>query len=351
MEPTDVGPTEPVPPSAYQTVTETTKVEGPPPGRGGPVPLHVVRQQLPQLRGGGDHPRGDDRRRPGGGDGADSRADTQARRRLLAEHADVHHRASRRHLEHRLRRRLPRPDPPRSGGVQERRPTTRWPGIAAAFAGVAAGFGVNFLITPLDGVLDRDHERRQRHGQSNRHRSRREPLLRDRLDDLRHVRPDVHHGQAGREPAWYMGPRRPRRRPAGGRRRSPDVTPEAETRGLRFALWATLAVLVVITLLTRDPGRSAAQPRHRRGDRRLAVHGQPDRDHHAHLLRRRVRLRPRCRDDQGLGRCAQDDHEVVGRARGPALPVPADRAVHRLLQLQQDRRGRSRSSSATSSSA
>ena len=26
-------------------------------------------------------------------------------------------------------------------------------GIAAAFAGVAAGFGVNFLITPLDGVL------------------------------------------------------------------------------------------------------------------------------------------------------------------------------------------------------
>src|SRR6202008_1306036 len=26
-------------------------------------------------------------------------------------------------------------------------------GIAAAFAGVAAGFGVNFLITPVDGVL------------------------------------------------------------------------------------------------------------------------------------------------------------------------------------------------------
>ena len=26
-------------------------------------------------------------------------------------------------------------------------------GMAAAFAGVAAGFGVNFLITPLDGVL------------------------------------------------------------------------------------------------------------------------------------------------------------------------------------------------------
>ena len=26
-------------------------------------------------------------------------------------------------------------------------------GIAAAFAGVSAGFGVNFLITPLDGVL------------------------------------------------------------------------------------------------------------------------------------------------------------------------------------------------------
>ncbi len=35
-------------------------------------------------------------------------------------------------------------------------------GLAAAFAGVAAGFGVNFLITPLDGVLDGDHERRER---------------------------------------------------------------------------------------------------------------------------------------------------------------------------------------------
>ena len=37
------------------------------------------------------------------------------------------------------------------------RPSRAWrnplAGIAAAFAGVAAGFGVNFLITPLDGVL------------------------------------------------------------------------------------------------------------------------------------------------------------------------------------------------------
>ena len=28
VEPTDVGPTEPVPPDAYRTVTETTKVKG-----------------------------------------------------------------------------------------------------------------------------------------------------------------------------------------------------------------------------------------------------------------------------------------------------------------------------------
>ena len=43
--------------------------------------------------------------------------------------------------------------PARGGRRSRASGATRWPGIAAAFAGVAAGFGVNFLITPLDGVL------------------------------------------------------------------------------------------------------------------------------------------------------------------------------------------------------
>ena len=33
------------------------------------------------------------------------------------------------------------------------------------------------------------------------------------------------------------------------------------------------------------------------------------------------------------------DHEVVGRPREPAVPVPADRAVHRVLQLLEHRAG------------
>ena len=62
-------------------------------------------------------------------------------------------------------------------------------GIAAAFAGVAAGFGVNFLITPLDGVLTEITNDASRRGQPElAHRPRREPVLRHRLDDLRRDR-------------------------------------------------------------------------------------------------------------------------------------------------------------------
>ena len=41
---------------------------------------------------------------------------------------------------------------------------------------------------------------------------------------------------------------------------TPDVTPEAEARGLRLALWATLAVLAVVTLLTAIPGAPLRNP-------------------------------------------------------------------------------------------
>jgi Putative p-aminobenzoyl-glutamate transporter len=41
---------------------------------------------------------------------------------------------------------------------------------------------------------------------------------------------------------------------------APEVTPEQEKRGLRFALWATLAVLVGITLLTAIPGAPLRNP-------------------------------------------------------------------------------------------
>ena len=41
---------------------------------------------------------------------------------------------------------------------------------------------------------------------------------------------------------------------------APEVTPEAESRGLRWALWATLAVAVAIALLTAIPGAPLRNP-------------------------------------------------------------------------------------------
>ena len=38
------------------------------------------------------------------------------------------------------------------------------------------------------------------------------------------------------------------------------ISPEADARGLRYALWGTLAVLVVITLLTAIPGAPLRDP-------------------------------------------------------------------------------------------
>ncbi len=40
----------------------------------------------------------------------------------------------------------------------------------------------------------------------------------------------------------------------------PEVTPEAESRGLRYAMWATLAVIAGITLLTAIPGAPLRNP-------------------------------------------------------------------------------------------
>ena len=72
-------------------------------------------------------------------------------------------------------------------------------------------------------------------------------------------------------------------------REEAEVDAADEARGLRYALWATLAVVAVIALLTADPRRAAAQPGDRPDHRRLAVDGQPDRDHLADLPRRRPR--------------------------------------------------------------
>ena len=51
----------------------------------------------------------------------------------------------------------------------------------------------------------------------------------------------------------------------------------AEARGLRFAFWGLIGVLVFVALLVAPPGAPAAESGDRRDHRRLAVHEQPDR--------------------------------------------------------------------------
>jgi aminobenzoyl-glutamate transport protein len=134
-------------------------------------------------------------------------------------------------------------------------------GIAAAFAGVAAGFGVNFLITPLDGVLTEI---------TNDASGLVDPdatidlaanlyfgiastifvavvltIITARLVEGRLGRYDPAGAGAGEELDADQGP---------------DVSAEDESRGLRYALWATLAVLTVVALLTAIPGAPLRDP-------------------------------------------------------------------------------------------
>ena len=132
-------------------------------------------------------------------------------------------------------------------------------GIAAAFAGVAAGFGVNFLITPVDGVLTEI---------TNDASALVDPgaeidlvanlyfgigsailvvivctaitsrLVEGRLGDY-----DPADGGTAAEAA-----------------QDDEVAPDDEARGLRYALWGTLAVLAVIALLTVIPGAPLRDP-------------------------------------------------------------------------------------------
>jgi aminobenzoyl-glutamate transport protein len=133
-------------------------------------------------------------------------------------------------------------------------------GIAAAFAGVAGGFGVNFLITPLDGVLTEITN--EAIGSNTAHHI-------DLVSNLyfgigstilvvivitfisnrfvekrlgKHDPADV--GEGPEDPVDD----------------APQVAPEDEARGLRFALWGALGVVVVITLLTVIPGAPLRNP-------------------------------------------------------------------------------------------
>jgi aminobenzoyl-glutamate transport protein len=131
-------------------------------------------------------------------------------------------------------------------------------GIAAAFAGVAAGFGVNFLITPLDGVLTEITNDASALVDPNAEIDLAANLFFGIVSALfvtvlltfvtaRFVERRMgtyDPAEAGEEPE-----------DAG-----PEIAPEAEARGLRYALWATLGVVVVIALLTAIPGAPLQDP-------------------------------------------------------------------------------------------
>lgn len=134
-------------------------------------------------------------------------------------------------------------------------------GMGAAFAGVAAGFGVNFLITPIDGVLVEI---------ANESIALVEPETSiDLVSNLYFgigstifivivttlVTSKLVEGRLGTyDPALAgTGPDDPVDD-------APDVDAAAEARGLRWAMWGSLGVLVAIALLTAIPGAPLQDP-------------------------------------------------------------------------------------------
>ncbi len=128
-------------------------------------------------------------------------------------------------------------------------------GIAAAFAGVAAGFGVNFLITPLDGVLTEITNDVSREGN---------------LD----LAANLYFGIGSTIfvvivltliSAWLVEPRLGTWDPADqgegwAMDEEQEISPEADSRGLRWAGLGALGVLIAITLLTAIPGAPLRDP-------------------------------------------------------------------------------------------
>ena len=134
-------------------------------------------------------------------------------------------------------------------------------GIAAAFAGVAAGFGVNVLITPLDGVLTEITNDAAGFSNQASHIDLAANLyfgigstifvaflltfisarlVENRLGDW----DPADHGEG-----WAMD-----------EQEEQEVSPEADAKGLRWALWGAIGVFVVIALLTAIPGAPLRDP-------------------------------------------------------------------------------------------
>jgi aminobenzoyl-glutamate transport protein len=133
-------------------------------------------------------------------------------------------------------------------------------GVAAAFAGVAAGFGVNFLITPLDGVLTEITNDAAGAANSSQHIDLAANLYFGIASTIFVAiiltiisAKLVEHRLGAYDPAESGdGPQLADD--------TPDVTPEQESKGLRWALWGTLVVIAGIVLLTAIPGAPLRNP-------------------------------------------------------------------------------------------
>ena len=134
-------------------------------------------------------------------------------------------------------------------------------GMAAAFAGVAAGFGVNFLITPLDGVLTEitndasalaDPERSIDLA-ANLYFGIASTILVTIVLTFVSVR-IVERSLGKHDPALESDDA------SLDADKGPEVSAEAEAKGLRYALSRPLAVVVVIALLTVFPDAPLRDP-------------------------------------------------------------------------------------------
>jgi aminobenzoyl-glutamate transport protein len=125
-------------------------------------------------------------------------------------------------------------------------------GMAAAFAGVAAGFGVNFLITPLDGVLT---EITNDAAGSTAHHIDLAANLYFGIGSAIFVTFAITFITAwlveGRLGAWDPSEAGEGIQTAD---EAPEIAPEDSARGMRYAGIATLAVFIAIALLTAIPG-------------------------------------------------------------------------------------------------
>ena len=254
-EPTDVGPTEPLPPDAYEVTTETTKVEGLLTADGVRYlftsfvsnfrNFSAMTIMLVVMIGVGLAEAA----------GLITLAHPQARRRVVEGDAHVHHRAAGGDLQHRLGRGLPRAHPVRCGGLQERgqKPAGRHRrGLRRRRRGLRRELPHHAVRRRAD----RDHERRQPAGSdidlaANLYFGIGSTIFVAILLTLitaRIVEPRLGKWDpADQGEGWAM-------------EEEEEISPEADERGLRWAMWGALAVLVGITLLTAIPGAPLRDP-------------------------------------------------------------------------------------------